>query len=50
MNFAGHLLAIVFVAASLRLGALVWLPWRHIAQCFRNLVAALGEGKHRSQG
>lgn len=45
MNSAGHVLAIVFVATSLRLGVLVWLPWRHIAKCFCNVAVALGGGK-----
>lgn len=44
MNSAGHVLAIV-VAASLRLGALGWLPWGHIAKWACNLAAVLCASK-----
>jgi len=35
-----HLLAIAFVAASLRLGVIIWIPWCAIAKDLRKRIAA----------
>jgi len=49
MNSVEHALAIVFVAASLRLGVLVWLPWRHIAKCFCNIDSGIRRKQAKSE-
>lgn len=45
MKLCCRVLSIVFVATSLRLGALIWIPWRPVAKYIRRTVVTAAARK-----